>query len=133
MLYRQSGGCPSCGSPLLNLRTNDYSYRRCSKCIGVWMGRDVLTQLIEDILPGTAWKLKGSHDERQLQCPECHSPMHRAQVLHIPVDYCQPHSHGVWLDKDELRQILERVGETKPEAPEPPTSFTSLLSDFFSQ
>ncbi len=86
---------------------------------------------MEDIAPGVGWELVGEHDSRKRPCPKCHSMMKRAHILQVPVDYCSSEKHGAWLDKDELKQILERVAEPSDEAPDPPTSFTSLLGDFF--
>lgn len=133
MPYRHRGGCPGCGSPFLNLRTKDYSYLRCSKCLGIWMDWNVMAQFVSDIAPDYALELSGTHDERKLLCPECQSSMDRTHILHVPVDYCKPNNHGVWLDKDELRQVLERVNEPTDTQPEPPTSFTSLLNELFNQ
>lgn len=64
-------------------------------------------------------------------CPDCQSAMARADLFSIPVDLCMERQHGVWFDKDELTQVLERVGMEDPPPPEPPSSFTSLLADFF--
>ena len=133
MPYRQRGGCPKCGGSFLNLRTEEYSYQRCSKCIGIWMDWAVLTRFIEDIMPDFAWKPEGTHQQRPLPCPKCRGSMERTYLLNIPVDYCKPHNHGVWLDKDELRQVLERVAKPTDAEPEAPTSFTTLLNDFFNQ
>ncbi len=94
---------------------------------------DVLARFIEDIAPGFVWAPKGSHTGRTIICPNCRGSMERTQLLGIPVDYCEPHNHGVWFDKDELRQVLERVASPSDAAPEPPTSFTTLLNDFFNK
>jgi Zn-finger nucleic acid-binding protein len=133
MPYRQRGGCPKCGGSFLNLRTKNYSYQRCSKCIGIWMEWDVLTRFIEDIEPGFVLETAGSHEGRMIPCPTCRGSMARTHILTVPVDYCKPHNHGVWFDKDELRQVLERVATSTDAAPEAPTSFTTLLNDFFNK
>ena len=51
----------------------------------------------------------------------------------MPVDYCKTDKHGVWLDKDELKTILERVADSDVELSAPATSFNSLLNEFFSK
>lgn len=94
---------------------------------------DVLTSFINNIMPDFKIEIAGSHEERQTPCPSCRGSMARTHILTIPVDYCKLHNHGVWFDKDELRQILERVAVPSDAPPEAPTSFTSLLNDFFNQ
>jgi Zn-finger nucleic acid-binding protein len=86
---------------------------------------------MRDIEPTHEWELVGTHEDRKRHCPKCNSPMLRYNLLKVPVDFCKNDEHGVWLDKDELKQILERVAAPGETATVPPTSFTSLLNDFF--
>jgi Zn-finger nucleic acid-binding protein len=131
MPFRHVGGCPHCGGSFLRRQTKSYSYKRCKKCLGVWIEWNVLEKLMRDIAPGVGWELSGGHDDRKRPCPKCNSKMLRSNILQVPIDYCSKDRHGAWLDKDELKQILERVAEPSREAPAAATSFTSLLNDFF--
>lgn len=106
---------------------------RCDKCVGVWIEWPVLAKLMRDIDPEHKWELQGEHEERQRQCPKCQSRMLRSHIFQVPVDYCKTDKHGVWLDKDELKTILERVADSEIKFSAPATSFTSLLNEFFSR
>jgi Zn-finger nucleic acid-binding protein len=106
---------------------------RCDKCIGVWIEWPVLAKLMRDIDPAHKWELQGGHEEHQRQCPKCQSQMLRSHIFQVPVDYCKTDKHGVWLDKDELKTILERVADSDVELSAPATSFNSLLNEFFSK
>jgi Zn-finger nucleic acid-binding protein len=64
-------------------------------------------------------------------CPDCGAEMASARLFGIPIDHCASEHHGVWFDKDELAQFLERVGDEEPAPPQKATSFSSLLRDFF--
>ncbi len=132
MPFRQQSGCPHCGDSFDQVRTQNYSYRRCPTCLGVWINWSVLEELCEEMMPGQTLQIEGQHGQRQRPCLLCRTEMARGWLFGVPVDHCDTARHGIWLDKDELMQILERVNpneDTQP--PSPPTSFTSLLSDFF--
>ena len=133
MPFRSGGGCPHCGGSFLRFQTESYSYMRCDKCVGIWIEWTVLAKLMRDIDPEHKWELQGGHEERKRHCPKCNSAMLRSHIFQIPVDYCNNEKHGVWLDKDELKNILEKVADDDSAPPAPPTSFTSLLNDFFSR
>lgn len=133
MPYRKTGGCPHCGGSFLRRQASTYSYRRCTDCDGVWIEWNVLTKLVRDIEPDHKWEMVGVHEERKRQCPKCNGRMLRSTILNVPVDYCKTDEHGVWLDKDELKLILEAVADPESSQTAPPSSFTSLLGDFFNK
>ena len=87
--------------------------------------------MIDEMVPGAAMQFVNHRMPAQRRCPDCTQPLTPVTLFTIPVDYCRDHDHGLWFDKDELQQVLDRVGDTDPPPPEPPTSFTSLLQDFF--
>lgn len=66
-------------------------------------------------------------------CPDCQRPLAPVELFRIPLDACLPRRDGVWFDRDELRQVLERAGMADPPPPEPVPTFTTLLEDFFSR
>ncbi len=133
MPYRDNRGCPVCGSPLAAYRTRDYSYERCDRCHGIWMSIALLNQMCAEIVPAPIVAFEAYDGAGQRGCPDCGRVMQRASLFEIPVDVCQVRTDGVWLDKDELKQVLDRVAETDPRPPDPPSSFTSLLDDFLTQ
>jgi uncharacterized protein len=42
-----------------------------------------------------------------MKCPVCDSSLRPAEREGVEVNYC-PHYHGLWLDRGELAQIIER-------------------------
>ncbi len=131
MIYRHTRGCPVCGGHLEERRTQDYSYERCGTCYGMWISLPVLRLMVASMESGAEPDFAPIGTGRR-RCLDCHASMAAMSLFEIPVDVCSEHWHGVWFDKDELAQALERVGEAQPAPAEPPTSFVSLLGEFFS-
>ena len=123
-------GCPVCGGRLSELRTQDYSYERCGACRGMWISLPVLRLMVANMESGAqpAFEEFGTGRRR---CPDCQANMAEMMLFQIPVDACIERAHGVWFDKDELSQALERVVVEDPGPPQQPTSFVSLLGEFF--
>ena len=44
------------------------------------------------------------------QCPRGHGALEAREIHDVPVDVC-PASNGVWLDADELKQVVTREDE----------------------
>lgn len=122
-----------CGKGFSIRRVSQYSYETCASCHGVWMSRSTLIGMAFDIDPSAPFEMRQANiDEPKRACPDCRLPMNKAWVSRVPLDYCEVEEHGIWFDGGELRQVLERVGETEPPTAELPTNFRSLLGDFFS-
>ncbi|MDQ3139601.1 MAG: zf-TFIIB domain-containing protein [Pseudomonadota bacterium] len=52
-------------------------------------------------------------------CPLDKTPLVMSERQNIEIDYC-PTCRGVWLDRGELDKIIERSGDSTPQAsPEP--------------
>ncbi len=100
------------------------------------MDISVIDELVAEMGPSAGvdvdspWGAR-SQPTHALRCPDCDAAMMHTSLFQIPVDYCPETKHGVWLDKDELQQVLARSEEADDAAPARPTSFTSLLADFF--
>ncbi len=45
-----------------------------------------------------------------MKCPECNETLVMADKQGVEIDYC-PKCRGIWLDKGELENIIERAGE----------------------
>lgn len=132
MAYRHNRGCPECGTGLGIFRTGDYSYETCQGCCGMWIPLGVLRAMISEMNPHAGDALDyAAHPQRS--CPDCRAPM-TAMTLHsVPVDVCREKQHGVWFDRDELRQVLEAVGTGEPAQLARRGEFQSLLHDFFAK
>ncbi len=127
-------GCPVCGGGFSVRRVSDYSYETCDSCHGVWMTRGTLFGMAIEIANGAGLALEPAFmDETTRRCPDCQQPMQKALALRIPLDVCEQPQHGIWFDGGELRQVFERLGQDDPAPAEMPTSFRSLLGDFFSK
>lgn len=46
--------------------------------------------------------------QRFIICPWCHAEMHTRDRHGVEIDLC-PNCHGIWLDRGELEQIVERA------------------------
>ena len=45
-----------------------------------------------------------------MKCCRCHTEMLIIEKKGIEIDYC-PNCYGIWLDKGELKKIMELIGE----------------------
>lgn len=111
-------------------RTRSYSYERCDRCYGLWLSLGVLTAMVSEMKPPLGVQFTQRPGRATRSCPDCQAPLAPVGLVGIPVDHC-PNQHGVWFDKDELGQVLDRVSDPSLPPPAPPTSFTSLLEELF--
>jgi Zn-finger nucleic acid-binding protein len=93
--------------------------RQCAQCGGLWIGAGAFARVCSDreaqaVALAMAVPLPPpvAADEHvhYLQCPQCSRLMNRVNYAHrsrVIVDVCRP--HGVWLDRDELRRIIEFI------------------------
>jgi Zn-finger nucleic acid-binding protein len=128
--------CPDCEQVLDSLilksgseaNQDDLKVSRCSQCLGLFMQRDILDQildihvrqpseinhrLINNLVESNRSQVK---DWKYRPCPMCRTLMHRklqGQRSGVVVDSCR--DHGLWLDAGELRQLMEwsRAGGEK--------------------
>jgi len=112
--------CPGCGRPLLATAVGGVSLDQCRACGGVWVGQHNFEQIAADkaergevlgALPGEGPKVAvqlGAVHYRP--CPQCARLMNRTNYGHISgvvLDVCK--DHGLWFDKDKLREVLEFI------------------------
>lgn len=57
-------------------------------------------------------------------CPTCHEPMRTVTDNGVSIDTCD--DHGVWFDKGELEQFIDRVVELEEPDSEPKISAATL-------
>lgn len=112
------GECPGCRRPLTFAVVGHVRIARCEACEGVWVRPATLERICaqQDLqatllvaFPASAGHVF-SREVRYRKCPQCHEMMSRRNFAHrsgVIVDVCRP--HGVWLDKGELRAIVDFV------------------------
>jgi len=112
--------CPGCHTPLVSTSVGGVSLDQCHGCGGVWVGQHNFEQIAADkaergevlgALPGESPKVAVSLSEVHYRpCPQCHKLMNRTNYGHISgvvLDVCK--DHGLWFDKDKLREVLEFI------------------------
>lgn len=112
-----SDACPRCLVPLVAVRVANSVLDQCPRCAGLWMGLAVFDRICADAQAGAAASglLRPAAPDplpqvRYLDCPRCAQPMGRVNYARgsgVLINVCR--SHGVWLDGDQLRQIMEFI------------------------
>jgi Zn-finger nucleic acid-binding protein len=110
--------CPHCsGAPLKAIEAGGVAMGQCASCGGLWLGSEAFQQICTDREKQSAAmgvdspaSTAARQDVRYRKCPLCGRLMNRKHYAHrsgVIVDVCRP--HGVWLDADELRRIIEFI------------------------
>jgi Zn-finger nucleic acid-binding protein len=112
--------CPHCRTSLRTTLIGDMELLECPECEGLWADSEALARIQNDrerqaavLGSAGALPLAGGVTElkvRYIPCPVCNQLMNRinfARCSNVIVDVCR--SHGTWLDKDELRHIVEFI------------------------
>jgi Zn-finger nucleic acid-binding protein len=114
-----AGPCPECHVPMEATSIGHEHLCRCANCQGIWLGpkelelicsREEIQATMLDQLPPVGPPPKFSMAIKYRKCPTCSQLMSRKNFANrsgVVVDICK--AHGVWLDKDELRRIIEFV------------------------
>jgi len=112
--------CPSCNQKLKKAVFHQTAVDYCSKCLGIWFGKDELRQAKDDKDDDLKWldidlwqnekKFKISQDKAV--CPACSVPLYSIDYgdSKIKVKVCSL-CEGVWLDRGEFRKIIEYLKE----------------------
>jgi Zn-finger nucleic acid-binding protein len=117
--------CPRCKSSLRKQAVGPNQVERCPSCHGVWIAAAEFNELIGDIDRREAVRASEPphrHSEAQvnyLACPRCDELMDRVnfgRTSGILVDTCK--KHGIWLDRGELRRVVDHLAQRAPESPE---------------
>jgi Zn-finger nucleic acid-binding protein len=109
--------CPGCRAKLVSTTVGPVALDQCPACGGVWVGLGNFQRLAADraerglvlgALPGSApARAAPAEPVRYRPCPQCGQLMNRANYARISgviLDLCK--DHGLWFDRDELRQVL---------------------------
>jgi len=109
--------CPGCRKPLVASAVGGASLDQCHDCGGLWLRQDAFDHLAGDreqrgavmgSLPGEEHRATlDPAAVRYRPCPQCGALMNRynyARISGVVLDSCK--GHGIWFDRDELRQVL---------------------------
>jgi len=126
--------CPVCAVAMVTLELADVEIDYCLDCHGIWLDRGELEMLIRDVDKSQALLASfapvESTKERPRPCPICRKVMAKVRAGaggSAPlIDKCK-RSHGLWFDKDELRDILTQARL------DPDNRICDLLADMFGQ
>ena len=112
--------CPSCKAGLVSTVVGPSALDQCHACGGVWVGQGNFEAMAADkaergqvlgALPGAAQsRAVAGEAVRYRPCPQCGKLMNRtnyARISGVVLDVCK--DHGLWFDRDELRQVLAFV------------------------
>jgi Zn-finger nucleic acid-binding protein len=107
--------CPRCKVPLAAVTAGDTPLDECQRCGGLWISVAAFDHICSDTAAQTAatgLNLPPSVPQdthvHYMGCPKCSNLMNRTNYGHasgIIINVCKP--HGIWLDRDEMRQIVE--------------------------
>jgi len=112
--------CPGCSSALVVTSVGGVSLDQCHTCGGVWVGQSNFEHLAADraergeilgVLPGTGVKVPVHLEAVHYRpCPQCGKLMNRTnygRISGVVLDVCK--DHGLWFDKEKLRQVLDFI------------------------
>jgi Zn-finger nucleic acid-binding protein len=116
------GKCPRCDVVFLLVKANKKMLSECPACGGLWVDSDTLQEICTDqeqqqaimgfnpdpMIVKSAAAVQ--HGRAYIPCPGCHKLMNRRQFAGcsgVIVDWCK--AHGVWFDRNELRQIVQFI------------------------
>ncbi len=95
--------CPRCpDSALLTWGTHGVWVLYCARCWGIWVDHASVRQAAGVAIDGAT----AAHGEPMV-CPICRSPLRAWDTGGVVIDRCD--AHGVWFDRAELDQLVERA------------------------
>jgi hypothetical protein len=100
---------------MITLELSDVEIDHCVNCGGIWLDAGELELLMDDPMKARrlldAFREDTAADEEPRKCPICDKRMAKIRVGDAPkpllIDKCR-HGDGLWFDKGELRDILNR-------------------------
>lgn len=113
--------CPGCGNDMPQVRLGSVLLHECAKCGSTWLTPETFAAVCRDrealgalaaAVGGTAQSLQPDFTAkiRYVRCPVCNKMLNRVNFGHrsgVIVDVCK--NHGVWFERDELRQVLSFI------------------------
>jgi Zn-finger nucleic acid-binding protein len=113
--------CPRCDAGFLLARVGQNELNECPACGGLWLDNTTLQRICSDqeeqeavmgFTPRQVGEVSTASRQKRtyIPCPECGKLMNRRQLAGcsgVIVDWCK--AHGTWLDRDELRQVVQFI------------------------
>jgi len=126
--------CPICKNAMITLELADVEIDHCTECGGIWLDAGELELLLGE--PENAkqlldsFKVDSTSPEKLRKCPICDRKLQKVIVgsgqPKLLIDKCRI-GDGLWLDKGELQDILDRAQLDKD------NKIQKLLADMFGQ
>lgn len=110
--------CPACRAEMLVLEFQRVEVDYCPACAGCWLDQGELELICGAAAPAETIAPAAPTKHGRRRCPHCgrRMPVGPLPGTAVEVDVC-PVSHGMWLDRGELRAILaarEAAGVSAP-------------------
>ena len=127
--------CPVCkNSAMIVLEFDEVEVDFCLDCNGIWLDAGELELLLDDCQKATellrSFASIENSSEQIRKCPICLKKMQKVLIGQadkpLLIDIC-PKEHGLWFDKGELQDILQRGNLDKEQ------KIQKLLTDMFGQ
>jgi Zn-finger nucleic acid-binding protein len=115
--------CPRCACALTARTFDPITLHECPSCAGTWLGVDtfdaicrahenqaIATRGLASSRTRVKFELTDSEKVKYVPCPVCKNFMNRrnfANISGVVIDTCK--AHGVWLDNQELGQIVKFI------------------------
>lgn len=109
--------CQRCHVAMLDVKVANTPLEECGRCGGLWVDVSSFEHICSDAEAQTAATglqlpppVEVDTHVRYLPCPQCANLMNRmvyGQRSGVVIQVCRP--HGIWLDRDEMRQIIEFI------------------------
>ncbi len=109
--------CPRCHKTLTAAEVAGMSFDECLSCGGYWVSVESFDRICNDRelqAAATGLRLPAPVEIKQtvkyLPCPKCGERMNRVNYAGssgVVIDVCK--QHGIWLDRDELRNVVEFI------------------------
>jgi len=124
--------CPVCKSAMITLELAEVEIDYCTDCSGIWLDSGELELLLGDEKQSKkllkSFKIDEKSTEKPRRCPICLKKMQKIVVgtsePALLLDKCS-RDDGLWFDKGELQEILERAQLDEE------NKIQKLLSDMF--
>ena len=126
--------CPVCRNAMITLELADVEIDHCTECGGIWLDAGELEMLLGEHEKAKqlldSFKVDSTSPEKLRKCPICDRKMQKIIVGSsqpiLLIDKCR-RGDGLWFDKGELHDIVERAQLDKD------NKISKLLADMFGQ
>jgi Zn-finger nucleic acid-binding protein len=126
--------CTVCKNAMITLELQDVEIDYCTACSGIWLDAGELELLLGNSQHAKqllhSFKIASNYAENIRKCPICLKKMQKiiagSSTPNLLIDKC-PRGDGLWFDKGELQNILNRAQLDKH------NKIRRLLADMFGE